>query len=312
MKKMKIVKKNDLEINRLSKVYINKKIKTIALKEVSFNVKRGAMLALLGPNGAGKSTLINILAGIANKSSGSAHINGYNIDNDIRNAKASIGVVPQELVIDPYFTPKETLNFQAGYYGIRNPEKITNTLLERLKLKDKENAYVRHLSGGMKRRLMIAKAMVHSPQVLILDEPTAGVDVNLRQLMWNLIKELNSRGTTILITTHYIEEAEAICDDVAIINNGKIVVNGNIKKLIQNIDKKNLKIFLENKIMVLPEKLKKSGFKLINSNVLSLDYKPSKIATGELINKVLKSNLEIKDVTVNEAKLEDLFKQIVY
>ena len=308
---MDAVRKNDLEIKNLSKTYIHGKNSISALKNVSFNVKRGAMLALLGPNGAGKSTLINILSGLVNKSSGNVLINGYDIERDIRNAKLSIGVVPQELVMDPYFTPRETLNFQAGYYGIRDPSRTINKLLEKLKLKDKANAYVRHLSGGMKRRLMIAKAMVHYPQVLILDEPTAGVDVSLRQLLWNNIKELNAKGTTILITTHYLEEAEAICDDVAIINNGEIVINGNINKLIQNIDKKSLKIYLENKTNFLPESLKEIGFKIINNNLISIDYKPSIISTGFLINKVLKNNLEIKEVTIDEAKLEDLFKEIV-
>ena len=190
------------------------------------------MLALLGPNGAGKSTLINILAGIVNKSSGEVFINGYNIEYEERYAKQSIGVVPQELVMDPYFTPRETLEFQAGYYGVKKSNRITTDILRSLKLESKANAYVRHLSGGMKRRLMIAKAMVHSPQVLILDEPTAGVDVSLRELLWQKIKDLNKKGVTILITTHYIEEAEALCDDVAIINKGEIVVNGNIKKII--------------------------------------------------------------------------------
>ena len=305
-------KKNDLEVFKLSKTYQSKSTKVKALKEVSFDVKKGSILALLGPNGAGKSTLINILAGISNKTSGEVKINGYNIDKDVRLSKLSIGVVPQELVIDPYFTPKETLNFQAGYYGIRHPEKITNNLLDRLKLKDKANAYVRNLSGGMKRRLMIAKAMVHSPQVLILDEPTAGVDVGLRELLWENIKELNNKGTTVLITTHYIEEAEAICDDVAIINKGNIVIKGNIKQLIKKIDKKNLKIHLENKISSLPTNLKKIGFQIENKKVLFIKYKPSTISAGELIKEVLKNSLGIKDVTINEARLEDVFKKIVY
>ena len=308
---MKNDKKNDLKINNLNKTYISKSNKVVALKNISFNVKKGAMLALLGPNGAGKSTLINILSGIVNKSSGSIAINGYDVDKNIRSAKLSIGVVPQELVIDPYFTPRETLNFQAGYYGIKKPDFIADELLEKLKLKDKANAYVRHLSGGMKRRLMIAKAMVHSPQILILDEPTAGVDVNLRNILWENIKELNNKGTTILITTHYLEEAESICEDVAIINKGEIVINGNIKSLIKNINKKSLNIILENYIKIIPKSLKNLGFIIKEKKLLHIEYSPSKYSVGFLISQVLENSLVIKDITINEAKLEDLFKGIV-
>ena len=188
---MKYNKNNDIEIIKLNKTYFDdKKNKVTALKNISLKVKKGSMLALLGPNGAGKSTLINILAGIVNKTSGDVFINGKNYELEERAAKQSIGVVPQELIIDPYFTPKETLEFQAGYYGIKKSNRITMQLLRNLKLEGKARAYVRHLSGGMKRRLMIAKAMVHSPQVLILDEPTAGVDVSLRELLWQNIKDL--------------------------------------------------------------------------------------------------------------------------
>ena len=306
-----MISKYDLEIKNLSKTYINNKSQPIkALKNISFKVKKGSMLALLGPNGAGKSTLINILAGIVNKSSGTAIINGFNIDEEIRAAKQSIGVVPQELVMDPYFTPKETLDFQAGYYGVKKTEKKTYGLLKKMKLEDKAEAYVRYLSGGMKRRLMIAKAMVHSPQVLILDEPTAGVDVSLRQLLWNNIRELNDKGITILITTHYLEEAESICDDVAIINHGEIVLNGNIKSLVKKIDKKKLIIYSEN-IKKIPENMKRLGFVIKNQNELHITYRPSKHSIGYLINEVIGCNFIVKDVTIKEAKLEDLFKNIV-
>ena len=307
---MKKTFKNDIEIIKLNKTYYDEnKSKVEALKNISLNVTKGSMLALLGPNGAGKSTLINILSGITNKSSGNVFINGYSIDNNIREAKLSIGVVPQELVIDPYFTPRETLDFQAGYYGVPKSKKITDQLLERLKLEDKSQAYVRNLSGGMKRRLMIAKAMVHNPQVLILDEPTAGVDVSLRQLLWQNIKELNKRGTTILITTHYLEEAEALCEDVAIIDKGEIVINGNIKNLVKKIDKKVMTIFSE-KITKISTKLNKIGFKKNKNNELSITFKPSKYSVGYLINEVIKNNIIIKDVFIKEANLEDLFKEI--
>ncbi len=303
--------KIDIEIIKLSKVYLDdKKNKVRALKDISLKVKKGAMLALLGPNGAGKSTFINILAGIVNKSSGKVYINGFNLEKEERDAKQSIGVVPQELVIDPYFTPKETLDFQAGYYGIKKANRITSGLLRKLKLEDKANAYVRNLSGGMKRRLMIAKAMVHSPQVLILDEPTAGVDVNLRELLWRNIKDLNKKGVTILITTHYLEEAEALCDDVAIINNGEIVIDGNIKELVKKIDKKMLKIYFED-LRFLPEGLKKLGFQANKKNELFTYYQPSKSSVDFLINEVIKHNLKIKDISIRDTNLEDLFKKII-
>ena len=307
---MKYNKNNDIEIIKLNKTYFDdKNNKVTALKNISLKVKKGSMLALLGPNGAGKSTLINILAGIVNKTSGDVFINGNNYELEERAAKQSIGVVPQELVIDPYFTPKETLEFQAGYYGIKKSNRITMQLLKNLKLEDKASAYVRHLSGGMKRRLMIAKAMVHSPQVLILDEPTAGVDVSLRELLWQNIKDLNKRGVTILITTHYLEEAEALCEDVAIINKGEIVINGNIKKLVKKIDKKILKVYSEN-LKTLSSSLKNIGFKKHNRNEISIDYRPSKHSIDELINEVVKYNIKVKDISIKDTTLEDLFKEI--
>ncbi len=303
--------KNDIEIIKLNKIYLDdRNQKVTALKNISFKVKKGSMLALLGPNGAGKSTLINILAGIVNKTSGEVYINSSNYDLEERSAKQSIGVVPQELVIDPYFTPKETLEFQAGYYGIKKSKRITLKLLKNLQLESKANAYVRHLSGGMKRRLMIAKAMVHSPQVLILDEPTAGVDVSLRELLWQNIKDLNKKGVTILITTHYLEEAEALCDDVAIINKGEIVVNGNIKKLVKKIDQKVLKIYFEN-LKSLPNSLKAIGFKKTSNNEIMINYQPSKNSIDRLINAVAKYNIKIKDISIKDTTLEDLFKKII-
>ena len=302
-----------LEIINLNKSYSstgNKKVVN-ALKNVSFSVEKGSMLAFLGPNGAGKSTLINILAGIVNKSSGKILINGYNVDTQERASKLSIGVVPQEIVVDPFFTPRETLDFQSGYYGIRKKYRKTNALLKRLKLDEKSDAYVRHLSGGMKRRLMIAKAMVHSPPILILDEPTAGVDVSLRQLLWDNIKELNKKGTTILITTHYLEEAESLCDDVAIIDKGNIVVNGNIKALVNSIDRKKMYIKSSKVIDILPTRLSAKGFSLKDKLVLEIEYSPTKYSAGNLIELVNQENIVIQDVTTEEPTLEDLFKKII-
>ncbi len=302
-----------LKLNKLTKKYFYKsQNKTIsALDEVSFSIEKGSMIALLGPNGAGKSTLINILAGITNKSSGKAFINGFDLDKSINEAKLSIGVVPQELVMDPYFTPRETLNFQSGYYGLKKKNYITEKLLEILSLKEKANSYVRYLSGGMKRRLMIAKAMVHSPPILILDEPTAGVDVNLRQTLWDSIRELNSKGTTILLTTHYLEEAENLCKDVVMIDEGKIIIQGEIKKLLKNIDLKSVNIYTENKIKKLPDELSNFGFSQKNDNCFLIDYKPSETSMDYILNIILKNNIKIKDIVTNEPSLEDLFNNLV-
>ncbi|MEC8099868.1 MAG: ABC transporter ATP-binding protein [Pseudomonadota bacterium] len=306
-------KTNALLIENLSKeYYINADKRIInALDSVSFSIKKGSMVALLGPNGAGKSTLINILAGITNKTSGKVLINGYNINTHLNKAKSSIGVVPQELVMDPYFTPRETLNFQSGYYGVKKKNYLTEQLLEKLNLFDKADSYVRFLSGGMKRRLMIAKAMVHSPPILILDEPTAGVDVNLRQLLWNSVKELNRRGTTILLTTHYLEEAENLCKDVIMIDKGKVLIEGEIKKLLRNIDFKSIKILIDNELQELPNELKQHGFNLNTKNSISLDYKPSQSSVERILNILFQNDIKIKDITTSEPSLEDLFNNVV-
>ncbi len=302
-----------LKVDKLTKLYgaKSKFKKIIALDEVTFTIEKGSMIALLGPNGAGKSTLINILSGITNKSSGKAFINGFDIDTSENKAKQSIGVVPQELVMDPYFTPRETLNFQSGYYGIKKNNYITESLLEKLSLKDKADSYVRYLSGGMKRRLMIAKAMVHSPPILILDEPTAGVDVNLRQTLWDSIKELNSKGTTILLTTHYLEEAENLCKDVIMIDRGKIVIQGEIKKLLKNIDLKSVSIHIANKIEYLPEELNSFGFFLKNNKCININYKPSVVSMEKILRIILKNNIKINDIVTSEPSLEDLFNNLV-
>ena len=302
-----------LKLDKLTKQYsLSAQNKNIyALDSVSFSIEKGSIVALLGPNGAGKSTLINILSGITNKTSGYAEINGYDIDKDVNLAKLSIGVVPQELVMDPYFTPRETLNFQSGYYGIKKQNYLTEELLKKLSLSDKSNSYVRFLSGGMKRRLMIAKAMVHSPPILILDEPTAGVDVNLRQTLWDSIKKLNQKGTTILITTHYLEEAESLCNEVIMIDKGKVLVKGKIKKLLENIDIKSIEIYLDSEIKVLPLELKKYGFIKKNSKCLSIDYKPSQTSIEKILNIILTNKIQIKDITTIEPSLEDLFNNLL-
>src|SRR6188508_29661 len=211
-----------ISIEELEKTYAGGKR---ALEGVSLEVPRGQIFGLLGPNGAGKSTMINILAGLVNKTGGSATIWGFDIDAHPRNAKASIGVVPQEIIFDPFFTPRETLEIQAGLYGVPKADRHTMELLRAMRLEDKADAYARTLSGGMKRRLLVAKAMVHSPPILVLDEPTAGVDIELRQQLWDYVKRLNREGVTVVLTTHYLEEAEQLCDRIAIINHGRLITN---------------------------------------------------------------------------------------
>lgn len=214
-----------IEISNLSKIYqkSQKSAAKEALKSVNLKIKKGSFFGLLGPNGAGKSTIINILAGLVNKTAGEVKISGIDIDENPQKAKFKIGIVPQELVIDPFFTVRETLEIYAGYYGLKKSERRTDEIIAALGLKDKANAKPRSLSGGMRRRLLVAKALVHNPEILVLDEPTAGVDVELRNQLWNYVKNLNEQGTTILLTTHYLEEAEQLCDEIAIINHGRVI-----------------------------------------------------------------------------------------
>ena len=215
-----------------------------ALSNVDLDIPRGSLFGLLGPNGAGKSTLINILAGLVNKTAGSASIWGFDIERDMRQARAAIGVVPQELNIDPFFTPYELLELQAGLYGVPPADRRSAEILAAMGLADKAEAYARTLSGGMRRRLMVAKAMVHQPPVLVLDEPTAGVDIELRQQLWANVRELNRAGTTVLLTTHYLEEAEELCDRIAIINHGKVIACDQTDSLLARLDNKALTIDL--------------------------------------------------------------------
>ena len=236
-------------IDRLCKTYAGGKR---ALDDVSFEVPRGQIFGLLGPNGAGKSTLINILAGLVNKTSGSASIWGFDIDVHPRNAKASIGIVNQEILFDPFFTPFETLEIQAGLYGVPKAKRRSMELLRAVRLDDKANAYARTLSGGMKRRLMVAKAMVHSPPILVLDEPTAGVDIELRQQLWAYVKHLNDQGVTVVLTTHYLEEAEQLCDRIAIINHGKVIANKPTRELVGMATEKLVEVTVDRDVSGVP------------------------------------------------------------
>ncbi|MBX3565453.1 MAG: ABC transporter ATP-binding protein [Sphingomonas sp.] len=293
-----------IAIDNLCKTYKGGKR---ALDGVSFDVPRGEIFGLLGPNGAGKSTLINILAGLVNKSGGEVSIWGFDIDQHPRNAKASIGIVNQEILFDPFFTPKETLEIQAGLYGVRKGDFDPMALLRAVHLEDKADAYSRTLSGGMKRRLMVAKAMVHSPPVLVLDEPTAGVDVELRQQLWAYVRELNQRGVTVVLTTHYLEEAEQLCDRIAIINHGKLIANKPTRELVGMAQEKVVEVTVDRDLTTTPENRCFQKIELKGERTLVITYRKDQANAGEVLGAVQAAGLGIVDVSTREADLEDVF-----
>jgi ABC-2 type transport system ATP-binding protein len=293
-----------ISIDSLRKTYAGGKE---ALKGVTIDVPRGEIFGLLGPNGAGKSTLINILAGLVNKTGGRASIWGFDIDEHPRNAKASIGIVPQEILFDPFFTPFEALELQAGLYGVPRARRRSMELLRAVHLDDKANAYARTLSGGMKRRLLVAKAMVHSPPILVLDEPTAGVDVELRQQLWAYVRELNDRGVTIVLTTHYLEEAEELCDRIAIINHGEVIANQPTRDLIGMAQEKVVEITVDRDITAPPgspvfQKVEQRG-----DRVLAITYSKVTTNAGGVLDAVQAAGYGIADVSTREADLEHVF-----
>jgi ABC-2 type transport system ATP-binding protein len=293
-----------IEINDLTKVYKGGKL---ALDHVTFDVPRGQIFGLLGPNGAGKSTLINILSGMVNKTSGHARIWGFDTEANPRNAKNSIGVVPQEIVFDPFFTPKETLENQAGFYGVPKAERKTMELLRAVHLEDKADAYARTLSGGMKRRLLVAKAMVHSPPILVLDEPTAGVDIQLRQQLWAYVKQLNERGVTIVLTTHYLEEAEELCDRIAIINHGRLVANKPTRELVGMAQEKVVVVTVDRDLAEVPMASCFEKVELTGGRMLTITYMKDRSNAGEVLAAVQKHGLTIVDVVTRDPDLEDVF-----
>jgi ABC-2 type transport system ATP-binding protein len=282
-----------------------------ALKGIDLNIKRGSFFGLLGPNGAGKSTMINILAGLVIKSGGQARIWGYDIDERPRQSRAAIGVVPQELILDPFFTPRELLDLQAGLYGVPRAERRTDELLAAVGLSDKANAYARALSGGMRRRLMVAKAMVHTPPVLVLDEPTAGVDIELRQSLWAYVRQLNRDGTTVLLTTHYLEEAQELCDTIAIINNGEVAACEPTATLLGRMDRKELWLTLDRDLVEISPRLSMFQTELPEPRRLVVRYQPSRNNINEVLAAVQESGLVITDLSTNETDLEDIFLQLV-
>ena len=301
-----------IRIDSLSKTYAAKGMEPKrALNEVSFDVPRGQIFGLLGPNGAGKSTLINILAGRVTKTSGSVNIWGFDIDEHPRNAKRSIGVVPQEIIFDPFFTPRETLEIQAGLYGVPPGERQSDALLAAMHLTDKANAYSRTLSGGMKRRLLVAKAMVHSPPILVLDEPTAGVDVELRRQLWDYVRELHATGVTIVLTTHYLEEAEQLCDRIAIIHHGRVIANEPTRQLVARAQEKAVVVTFDRDIAEVPTDARFQDIALIDERTVEITYRKDQANAGEVLSALTADGLSIVDVSTRDPDLEDVFLSLV-
>ncbi|WP_293881674.1 ABC transporter ATP-binding protein [Sphingomonas sp.] len=293
-----------ITIDALEKTYSGGKQ---ALKGVTFDVPRGAIFGLLGPNGAGKSTIINILSGMVKKTGGKASVWGFDIDEHPRNARASIGIVPQEILFDPFFSPFEALELQGGLYGVPKSQRRSLELLRAVHLEDKANAYARTLSGGMKRRLLVAKAMVHAPPVLVLDEPTAGVDIELRQQLWAYVRELNAQGVTIVLTTHYLEEAEELCDRIAIINHGQVIANKPTRELLGMAMEKIVEVTVDRDLAEAPSSPVFEHVALKGDRVLAITYSKARFNAGDVLTAVSGAGLGIVDVSTREADLEHVF-----
>ena len=298
-----------VEITGLTKTYAARRRQPAkqALAGIDLAIPRGSMFGLLGPNGAGKSTTINILAGLVAKTAGRVRVWGYDIDRQPLHARQAIGVVPQELHIDPFFTPREALELHAGLFGVPRALRRTDEILAALGLSDKADAYARSLSGGMRRRLLIGKALVHDPPVLVLDEPTAGVDVELRQQLWSYVRTLAARGTTVLLTTHYLEEAEALCDRIAIIDRGRVVACEETSALVRRLDRKTLVVTLADSLAALPPALAVLGGELTGPRRLAFHYQPSRTRAQDLLGALQAFGLVAVDLTTEEGSLEDAF-----
>lgn len=298
-----------VEVLNLCKTYTDRRGSRVvqALADVTLGIEKGSFFGLLGPNGAGKSTLINILAGLVLRSAGTVRIWGFDIDAEMRNARRAIGVVPQELNLDPFFSPRELLELQAGLYGVPKALRRTDEILDAVGLAPQANAYARRLSGGMRRRLLVAKALVHAPPVLVLDEPTAGVDIELRQQLWAYVRHLNENGTTVLLTTHYLEEAQALCDTIAIINHGRLIACEPTAALLRRLDSKRMAVAVDRALDRVPAGLEVFQPRLEDGNRLVFQYAPSRIADGEILSAVLAAGLEIREISTEETDLEDIF-----
>jgi ABC-2 type transport system ATP-binding protein len=303
-----------IEINELQKTYLKKNNSTpkVALKSINLKIKKGSFFGLLGPNGAGKSTIINILGGLVNKTSGQVKISGIDIDDNQQATKFKIGIVPQELIIDPFFNVYETLEIYAGYFGIKKSDRRTDEIISALGLQDKAKATPRSLSGGMRRRLLVAKALVHNPEILVLDEPTAGVDVELRNQLWDYVKKLNKNGTTILLTTHYLEEAEKLCDEIAVIDKGQLIANDSTENLMKILSNKQIIISSENPIS---HKTFSNISQVISKNIndfkVSLTFDPNNFKVEKILEEIYKSKINISDITTQQPDLEEVFKHLI-
>lgn len=297
-----------IEIEGLRKVYAasGRAPAKEALTGIDLKIPRGSVFGLLGPNGAGKSTMINIMAGLVLKTSGRVKIWGFDQDVNPRQSRAAIGVMPQELTVDPFFTPRESLEVQAGLYGVPSRDRRTDEILSLIGLTDKQNAYARTLSGGMRRRLLLGKALVHAPQVLVLDEPTAGVDIELRQMLWGNVRELNRQGMTIILTTHYLEEAQEMCDEIAIIDRGRLVVRDTTANIVARVDAKTLLVRLARPLgaLTLPEGVtredKAEGWS-------AFSYPQSRVQAGAVLAALHAAGAEVVDIKTTEPNLEDAF-----
>ena len=301
-----------LAVENLTKVYSSPKTKkhNKALNELSFEVRQGEVFGLLGPNGAGKTTFLSILGGTVIKTSGKVNVWGFYLDQNPRQVRASVGIVPQEVNLDAFFSPKKLLELQAGLYGISEENRITDLILKMVSLQDKANAYSRSLSGGMKRRLLIAKAMVHQPPILILDEPTAGVDVELRNNLWENVKALNKEGVTIILTTHYLIEAQEMCDRIAIINKGNLVALDTTEKLLERIKTKKINFKVKKIELNKNLNMKDINFKINSENSILVTYEKNSLDFGEIINYLNENNIKIEDISTEDGDLEDVFVQL--
>ena len=301
--------KYSIEAKNVNKTFLKKTQEVEALIDFSITIKKGTIHGLLGPNGAGKSTFINILGGLVKKNSGEVNVCGINIDKNIKLSKFKIGIVPQELNIDPFFSPAELLELQAGLYGVPKKKRKTDEILENLKLTDQRNAYARTLSGGMRRRLLIGKALVHDPEIIILDEPTAGVDIDIRTSVWNYIKRISGQGKTVCLTTHYLEEAENLCDNITIINHGKKIIEGSKNDLLNIISTKSV-TFILNKNIDIPKDLKEFN-PVIDNGVLKLSYDKNKTNIKKIIDILNRNKIDFKEINTFEGDLEDVFLKVV-
>ena len=301
-------KKNALKVEKLTKIYSKKSSNEIkALNNLNLEVKEGEIFGLLGPNGAGKTTFLNILAGTVIKNSGSVNVSGYDLDKNPRQVRSSIGIVPQEVNLDAFFSPRKLLELQAGLYGIPEKDRITDTILKLVSLEKQANSYARSLSGGMKRRLLIAKAMVHRPPILVLDEPTAGVDVQLRRNLWNNVKALNKQGVTIILTTHLMYEAQEMCNRIAILNKGNLIALDTTNNLLDSIKTKTIIFKVKKIITIKPEDLNGIKFSYKSDNEITAVYERKKHKIDEIINRVKNAGMEIYDISTDEGNLEDVF-----